>query len=58
MKWLPESGMWLTYIRINETAANLKHDLAIDASGYGRPEPGGGRLPGARARRPGRSSGP
>ena len=22
MKWLPESDMWLTYIRINETAAN------------------------------------
>ncbi|HWL90777.1 MAG TPA: DUF2330 domain-containing protein [Actinomycetota bacterium] len=39
MKWLPKSGMWLTYIRINETAANLKHDLAIDASGYGRPSP-------------------
>ena len=39
MKWLPESGMWLTYIRINETAAHLKHDLAIDASGYGRPNP-------------------
>jgi hypothetical protein len=39
MKWLPEDGMWLTYIRINETAANLKHDLAIDASGYGRPSP-------------------
>ncbi len=39
MKWLPENGMWLTYIRINETAANLKHDLAIDATGYGRPNP-------------------
>jgi hypothetical protein len=39
MKWLPESDMWLTYIRVNETAANLKHDLAIDASGYGRPSP-------------------
>jgi hypothetical protein len=39
MKWLPERDMWLTYIRINETAANLKHDLAIDASGYGRPSP-------------------
>ena len=37
MRWLPESGMWLTYIRINETAANLKHDLAIDASGFGQP---------------------
>jgi hypothetical protein len=39
MKWLPESGMWLTYIRINETAGNLKHDLAIDASVYGQPSP-------------------
>ncbi|HEX6579652.1 MAG TPA: DUF2330 domain-containing protein [Actinomycetota bacterium] len=39
MKWLPESDMWLTYIRINETAGNLRHDLAIDASGYGRPSP-------------------
>jgi hypothetical protein len=39
MKWLPESGMWLTYIRINETAGNLQHDLAIDASGYGQPSP-------------------
>jgi uncharacterized protein DUF2330 len=39
MKWLPERDMWLTYIRISETAANLKHDLAIDASGYGRPNP-------------------
>jgi len=39
MKWLPASGMWLTYIRVNETAANLTHDLAIDASGYGNPSP-------------------
>ena len=39
MRWLPASGMWLTYIRVNETAANLTHDLAIDASGYGRPSP-------------------
>ena len=39
MGWLPSDGMWLTYIRVNETAANLTHDLAIDASGYGRPSP-------------------
>jgi hypothetical protein len=39
MKWLPSTGMWLTYIRVNETAKNLTHDLAIDASGYGRPSP-------------------
>jgi hypothetical protein len=39
MKWLPGNDMWLTYIRVNETAGNLRHDLAIDASGYGRPSP-------------------
>jgi hypothetical protein len=39
MDWLPASGMWLTYIRVNETAGNLTHDLAIDASGYGNPSP-------------------
>ncbi|HEY7478320.1 MAG TPA: DUF2330 domain-containing protein [Actinomycetota bacterium] len=39
MKWVPDDGMWLTYLRINETAANLQHDLAIDASGYGQPDP-------------------
>ena len=39
MRWLPERDMWLTYIRVNLTAAELTHDLAIDASGYGRPSP-------------------
>jgi hypothetical protein len=39
MKWLPASGMWLTYLRINQAAGELTHDLAIDASGYGRPNP-------------------
>jgi hypothetical protein len=39
MKWLPAEDMWLTYIRVNETAGNLTHDLAIDASGYGHPSP-------------------
>jgi hypothetical protein len=39
MKWLPADDMWLTYIRVNETAGNLTHDLAIDASGYGQPSP-------------------
>jgi hypothetical protein len=39
MKWLPTDDMWLTYIRVNETADNLTHDLAIDASGYGQPSP-------------------
>jgi len=39
MGWLPADDMWLTHIRVNETAGNLTHDLAIDASGYGRPSP-------------------
>ena len=39
MKWLPADDMWLTYIRVNQTAGELTHDLAIDASGYGRPSP-------------------
>ncbi|HZB01452.1 MAG TPA: DUF2330 domain-containing protein [Actinomycetota bacterium] len=39
MRWLPQDDMWLTYIRVNQTAGDLTHDLAIDASGYGRPSP-------------------
>jgi hypothetical protein len=39
MGWLPEDDMWLTYVRVNERADRLTHDLAVDASGYGRPDP-------------------
>ena len=39
MKWLPESGMWLSYLRIDTPAGNLTHDLAIDATGTGEPSP-------------------
>ena len=39
MGWLPERNMWLTYVRVNQRADLLTHDLAIDASGYGRPDP-------------------
>jgi hypothetical protein len=39
MGWLPASGMWLSYLRIDSTAAELTHDLAVDASGRGRPSP-------------------
>jgi hypothetical protein len=39
MGWLPEGGMWLTSINVNEDASRLTHDLAIDATGYGRPSP-------------------
>ena len=33
MRWLPESGMWLDYIRISTPARLLNHDLAIDVTG-------------------------
>jgi hypothetical protein len=39
MSWVPASGMWLTYLRINTTAGRLVHDLAVDTSGRGRPSP-------------------
>ena len=39
MGWLPTSNMWLTYLRINATAGELDHDLAIDALGVDDPSP-------------------
>jgi hypothetical protein len=36
MEWVPESA-WLTQLRINSTVADLRYDLAIDASSQGRP---------------------
>ena len=39
MSWLPASGMWLSYLRIDSTAGELTHDLAVDASGLARPSP-------------------
>jgi Uncharacterized protein conserved in bacteria (DUF2330) len=39
MGWLPTGGMWLTSINVNEEASRLTHDLAIDATGFGRPSP-------------------
>jgi hypothetical protein len=37
MEWLPERGMWLSYLKIDTTAGALKHDLAVDSSGQGTP---------------------
>jgi hypothetical protein len=37
MGWLPGSGMWLSYLRVDTTAGALRHDLAVDASGQGTP---------------------
>ena len=37
MEWVPER-MWLTHVRVDAPAADLGHDLAVDAVG-GRPSP-------------------
>jgi Uncharacterized protein conserved in bacteria (DUF2330) len=39
MGWVPASGMWLSYLRIDTTAGQLLHDLAVDTSGRGSPSP-------------------
>jgi hypothetical protein len=36
MGWMPKS-MWLSYVDINTPAIDLRYDLALDASGAGRP---------------------
>jgi hypothetical protein len=38
MEWIPDN-MWLTYLRINEQAGDLTHDLALDVSGQNSPSP-------------------
>jgi hypothetical protein len=39
MGWLPAAGMWLSYLRIDTTAGELTHDLAVDVSGRASPSP-------------------
>jgi hypothetical protein len=36
MEWVPQSA-WLTKVEVNASAADLRFDLAIDASGAGQP---------------------
>jgi hypothetical protein len=36
MEWIPKSG-WLTKVAVDGTAGQLGYDLAVDASGAGRP---------------------
>jgi hypothetical protein len=38
MGWIPRS-MWFSYLDVNERAGALTNDLAIDASGFGQPDP-------------------
>ncbi|HYY81970.1 MAG TPA: DUF2330 domain-containing protein [Actinomycetes bacterium] len=37
MGWLPADRMYLSYLRVDATAGQLSYDLAVDASGRGRP---------------------
>jgi Uncharacterized protein conserved in bacteria (DUF2330) len=37
--WIPDQPMWLSYLKIDERAGDLTKDLAIDASGFGHPDP-------------------
>jgi uncharacterized protein DUF2330 len=39
MQWMPRTGMWLTYLRVDERAGDLTYDLAVDATGAGQPSP-------------------
>ena len=36
MEWVPSSA-WLTKLRVDSTVSDLNYDLAVDASGAGRP---------------------
>lgn len=52
MSWVPNDGMWLTYLRVDASAGDLTYDLAVDASGAGQPSPRAAGLPAERAARP------
>lgn len=39
MKWIPRDDVWFSYLRIDTTAGELRHDLAIDATGLTEPSP-------------------
>jgi hypothetical protein len=38
-KWIPDGPMWFTYLKIDAPASTITHDLAIDVSGFGQPDP-------------------
>jgi hypothetical protein len=48
MEWMPES-MWLSYLKVDALPKQLTYDLAVDATGAGRPSPqaAGLEVPGA-----------
>jgi len=53
MGWVRESGMWLSYLRVDSAASRLSYDLAVDASGRGDPSPVAAGLVGLRDGTPG-----
>ncbi len=38
MEWMPQS-MWLSYLKVDALPAQLTYDLAVDATGAGKPSP-------------------
>ncbi|MGH2703829.1 MAG: DUF2330 domain-containing protein [Actinomycetota bacterium] len=53
MEWIPATGMWLSYLKVDVPAGKLVHDLAVDASGRGAPSPRAAGLPVVRVPDPG-----
>ena len=51
-KWIPNGPMWFTYLKIDAPASTMTHDLAIDASGFGHPDPIAAGYPPASGRVP------
>ncbi len=45
MGWIPQTGMWLSYLQVDTAAVNLHYDLAVDATGAGAPSPVAAGLP-------------
>jgi len=45
MGWIPQSGMYLSYLQLNTPAINLRYDLAVDATGHAAPSPVAAGLP-------------
>jgi hypothetical protein len=38
MEWMPQN-MWLSYLKVNALPSQLTYDLAVDATGAGKPSP-------------------
>jgi len=45
MDWIPDGGMYLSYLQLNTPAVNLRYDLAVDATGHAAPSPVAAGLP-------------